>query len=96
MIFSRSVLKAGLVNYLEVPVQGLHHLFDVVGAPVHKLVCQKPLALDLDAQIVLIGLLHVQEVILRLIVSLSQVIQLLFSLYELLMDVSPQSIVGHG
>ena len=42
MILSCSVFETRLVNYLEVLIQSLYHLFNIIWASVHELVRQEP------------------------------------------------------
>ena len=96
MILFRPILDACLVYDFEMPVKRLNHLFDIVWTSVHKLIRKESFTLLLDALVHFIGLFHVLKIVLSLIVLLCDIVQLFLPLYELFMDVSPESIVGTG
>ena len=94
MILLRTFLKACLVYYFKVTIQSLDHLFNIIWTPVHKLICEESFALILNALVHFIGLFHILKIVLRLIVLLSDVIELFFPLNKLLVDISPKSIIS--
>ena len=94
MILPRTFFEACLVYYLKVAIQSLDHLFNIIWTSMHELISEESFALILDALIHFICLFHVLKVVLRLIVLLSDVIELLFPLNKLLVDISPKSIIS--
>ena len=94
MVFFRPILEACLVYDFEMPIKRLDHLFDIIWTSVHKLIRKESFTLLLDALVHFIGLFHILKIVLCLIVLLCNIVQLFLPLYELFMDVGPQSIVG--